>query len=180
MRHRFYTFEQRPFHLSHRIWFWREEEQKKLWDRSVEMLRNLGSRRIISTQAFVLMSNHFHHLWAPCESPPQEAFSELSKAVAETFNCKPPLWGDSNFSIDSFYQFQQVYKYIYRNPVEAGLVRHVEDYSFSTIQSVLGMQKNIAGLLDPFGLIFDQSRKLVWLNTPSSQNEMSEGTVNRC
>jgi REP element-mobilizing transposase RayT len=180
MRHRFYPFEKKPFHFFVRGTYTSEQKLLKAWDRSTKILRDLGNRHILNTHAFVLMSNHCHHLWSPSDASAIEAFGELAKEVLEIVDCDKPTWDDSISEIDSFYQFQQVYKYIYRNPVDGGLVRRVEDYRFSTIQSVLGNQPNISGLLDPFGLIFDQTRMLDWLNAPLSQNEMAARTVNRC
>src|ERR1700744_4903831 len=147
MRRRFYPFEKKPFHFSHRTIYLQSGEQKKIWDRTTELLRDLGTRRIVTTHAFVLMSNHFHALWAPNEAEQNDAFDQLTKGFGKIFECKTPKWEDSVFEIDSFYRFHEVYKYIYRNPVEAGLVRNVEDYPFSTIQNVLGVQRNIAGLM---------------------------------
>jgi REP element-mobilizing transposase RayT len=173
MRRRFYPFEEKPFHLTHRGTYFDVGivERRILWGEVTDLLQDLGKRRILTIHAFVLMSNHFHFLWSPMESSQAAAFCEFSSEISKILNCDSPTWDKSIFPIESFYQYHQVYKYIYRNPVEAGLVYRVEDYRFSTLQHVLGNQKLLIGLQDPFGLIFNQFRMLEWLNTPTYLSE---------
>jgi putative transposase len=173
MRRRFYPFEQKPFHLAHRGTYFDASMSDRihLWYEVTDLLQDLGKKRILTTHAFVLMSNHFHFLWAPFESSKEEAFQEFSSEISKVLDCEPPDWDQSIFPVESFYQYHQVYKYIYRNPVDAGLVYRVEDYRFSTLQHVLGNQRLLIGLQDPFGLIFDQFRMLEWLNMPIFQRE---------
>lgn len=123
---------------------------------------------VMTSHAFVLMGNHFHHLWSPCVSSEKSAFEAFAEVVSKELNEPTFIWEESVFSIDSFFQYRETYKYIYRNPVQAGLVACVEEYKYSTIQNVLGRDRVVIGLQDPFGLIFDQFRQLRWLNSPQN------------
>jgi putative transposase len=62
--------------------------------------------------------------------------------------------------IDSQRHYYQVYRYIYQNPIRAGLVRRVEDYQFSTLNKELPfpLHSNIAM---SFG---GEEGELIWLN----------------
>ena len=66
--------------------------------------------------------------------------------------------------------FAIVYKYIYRNPIEAGISKHVEEYPFSTVQ---GKKLNTFKFLDTsfvdVHIPNDYQECLQWLNTPYKQ-----------
>jgi putative transposase len=167
MRCRFYPFEKKPFHLVHRSSQKKyDNESPSLWTELLEVVQIMGRNRVCMTHALVLMRNHVHWLWSPADTfSPETCLSQLTEALAHLPEFRDLSWEENVFAIDSFYQYREVYKYIYRNPVEAGLVRRVEDYPFSTLQNVLGIKRVLIGVQDPFGLIFDQYRMLSWLNT---------------
>jgi hypothetical protein len=59
------------------------------------------------------------------------------------------------------------YKYIYRNPVRAGLCERVEDYPFSTISGLVGNSRLLFPVVEDT-LLFNptfQWSTLDWLNT---------------
>jgi hypothetical protein len=131
------------------------------------VLGSLGQENALIIQAFLLMRNHFHLLWSPYSLNDGACRDKLIDKFSEVFELKMNH-GKIFYPILSFPQYAQVYKYIYRNPVEAGVVMKVEDYAYSTLQIVLGNQPKLPGLEDPFGVIFDQHRMLQWLNSPYS------------
>ena len=73
--------------------------------------------------------------------------------------------------IDNYAQFLNTYKYVYRNPVEAGLASKCEDYRYSSLQGLLGRQKPYVIVLDPLGLVQNPFRVLSWLNGNNRYND---------
>jgi hypothetical protein len=65
-----------------------------------------------------------------------------------------------------YHHFTTVYKYIYRNPVEAGLCQYVEEYPWSTLNGLLGFSKlHIPVEEDTFLFDAGVTPILEWLNT---------------
>ena len=126
----------------------------------------------LEVTSFVMMPNHFHMLVRTPNAnlgPAMNFFmrevaretSRLSGRINQTFGARHhrTLIHDAQY-------FQDAYKYVYRNPVRAGIVRRVEDYKFSTLHGILGSR----GLLIPiaedtmlFNDEFDEAT-LRWLN----------------
>lgn len=65
--------------------------------------------------------------------------------------------------------YKHAYKYVYRNPVEAGMCARVEDYEFSTLCGLLGATNFGVPVIDNMGLIFGPKKMLDWLNTAETQ-----------
>jgi len=61
-------------------------------------------------------------------------------------------------------QFLNAYKYIYRNPVEAGIVDKVEDYPYSTLKALIGKSISYCSVTDHMGLVQNPFHHLNWLN----------------
>ncbi|GHU21406.1 hypothetical protein FACS1894172_17350 [Spirochaetia bacterium] len=87
---------------------------------------------------FCIMSNHFHFLITPHEG---QSLSEIMKWIKQVFavrwNTKHQqtghFWGDRFYSrvIQNELDFWNVYNYIDKNPVVAGLVENPEDWEYS-------------------------------------------------
>jgi putative transposase len=64
--------------------------------------------------------------------------------------------------IQSQQYLSNCYRYVYQNPVRAGIVRRCEEYPFSTIQNTLGRSAFAIPVHDKFG--FKDDFGLYWLN----------------
>lgn len=120
----------------------------------------------MSLHAFVLMSNHYHMMVTANENHPLgEVMCELQKSVSRRINKKSErinhvFGGPYKASLirrDDHYL--DVFKYIHRNPIEAGVVQRVEMYPYSTLTSnqFLVLKANEA-------IVVPKDVKL-WLNT---------------
>ncbi len=58
------------------------------------------------------------------------------------------------------------YKYFYRNPVEAGLSKSVEEYPYSTLHGLLGNRRLIIPVCRDHILFSSVEQTLRWLDTP--------------
>jgi hypothetical protein len=88
--------------------------------------------------------------------------SRLAGRINQTFGARhhKTLIRDAQY-------FQDAYKYVYRNPVRAGLCLRVEDYAFSTLHGLLGKSRLTVPVVEDTQLFneeFDE-RTLGWLNT---------------
>lgn len=121
--------------------------------------------------AFVLMSNHFHLLMSTPQANVDQVMLYLmtatSRQISERADRINQTYGGPYFSslIRGFHSYCHAYKYVYRNPVEAGLVLNVEDYPHSTLNGLLG-KAPLAIPMSCDDLLFDDPQQtLAWLNT---------------
>lgn len=110
--------------------------------------------------ALIMMDTHIHLLLQSNQQKENyfcEALKEKLQRPGATIesHCEP---------ITSYPQFLNTYKYIYRNSVEAGLVRKVEDYRYSSLQGLLGKSVSYCTVIDHMGLIQNPFHHLNWLN----------------
>jgi REP element-mobilizing transposase RayT len=116
-----------------------------------ELWRIIGERALflsliyeVEIQAFVLMPNHFHMLLTVPEHDLGIVMNEFMKSVSRTVHLisgrSGHLFGGSYYwsMIKDTVYFAHALKYVYRNPVKAGLCDRVEDYPFSTLSGLLG------------------------------------------
>ena len=87
----------------------------------------------VEVDALVMMDTHFHTLIGVCDNNENFFNAELSKILGhdteDSVYCEP---------ISNLAQYINAYKYVYNNPVEAGLSLKVEAYPYSSIQILLG------------------------------------------
>ncbi len=97
--------------------------------------------------AFVLMPNHFHMILTVPNEDLGIVMMHFIRTITRTINTISGRWGRvfgaryHGSLIDSEYYIHNVFKYVYRNPVRAGLCERVEDYEFSTLMQ--STQKNM-------------------------------------
>jgi putative transposase len=114
----------------------------------------------ISVNALVMMDTHIHLLI--CSDNHSENFfcekiqNEISPKRQSDCFCEP---------IVSYSQYLNAYKYLYRNPIEAGLVQKVEQYKFSSLQIILGKSVGYVQLDDQLAIIQNPLQILKWLNS---------------
>lgn len=129
--------------------------------------------------SFVLMNNHFHLIASFPKGNMSEAtkyfMRETSRRIGEAAGRINHTYGSNIHPtmIKSAIQFANAYKYVYRNPVTAKIVEHVEDYPYSTLHGLLG-QAPIAIPIEEDTILFDSdpAEVLRWLNTPATEKNM--------
>ena len=168
-----------PYHVTSRI------VNKELFHVDMDRLWNFMSMRLhfcsfafeIESHAFVLMNNHYHLIVrTPKANLSQfmcyfnrELSKELNrttKRINQTFGCRyyASIVRDPRY-------YLTLYRYVYRNPVEANACQNVEDYKYSSLQQVLGKTKLDFPIFD-FPIIESQAmNNLAWLNQNYKKDE---------
>jgi REP element-mobilizing transposase RayT len=130
--------------------------------------RNYG----LAVHAFVLMGNHFHLL---CHTPKgnldqiMHIFLRMTSlkinSHAQNIN---HLWGNRyKWSlIESQTHYFQVYRYIFQNPIRAGICKKVEDYPYTTLKNTTIPMHTFIPL--SFG---GAEGELLWLNEKYDQED---------
>jgi putative transposase len=162
-----------PYHLSARClnkeWF--HTSRAAVWKVMEEQLYLLHHGFGFQIWSFVLMSNHFHLMvTAPSDNLGEGMnyfMRETSRRIGFLSNRINHIYG-ARFHrslIDSDWAFHHVYKYIYRNPVEAALCQRVEEYPYSTLHGLIGLSHLIVPVAADRILFRDFDQTLRWLNT---------------
>jgi putative transposase len=119
---------------------------------------------------FVLMPNHIHSLiWTP-EQNLSEGVGYFLRETAREMNrhsgrINQVFGGRFHRSLIEHPNYlTNVYKYIYRNPVEAGLVTRCEDYLYSTLRGCIGFRAMCIPLVEDELLMSDPTSTIDWLN----------------
>lgn len=123
-------------------------------------IQPLLERHDINLHALVMMDTHLHLLIRGkngnenffCEKLIENLKTNHSSVDC---HCEP---------IENYPQYLNAYKYIYRNPLEAGLARSVEDYTYSSLRGLLGLAVSHCEIIDHLGLIQNPVHLLKWLN----------------
>lgn len=113
----------------------------------------------VEVQALTMMDTHIHLLISNFENNENFFSVSLQNEIYETSNLENLTEPILNYS-----QYLNTYKYIYRNPVEAGLCQNAEDYPFSSLHFLLGKGFLHCQVCDHLGLIQNPLHILKWLN----------------
>ena len=159
---------------------WFELSLENVWDIFTNYLFFLKHAFQFEIFSFVLMDNHFHLI---VKTPEANLDRGMRYFMRETSCRLTRLAGRINQAYGAPYRysilknpnsFYHAYKYVYRNPVEAGVARNVEDYYFSSLHSKLGKSTALIPLVEDFILFSDPNLCLIWLNQDYPSNEIKE------
>ncbi|WP_413943876.1 transposase [Bdellovibrio sp. HCB-162] len=168
-----------PYHITARChnkeWF--DIPIEEVWQIMSNYLYFIHTAYKVEIHAFVLMSNHFHLIVRFPENNMSEAMNyfmrETSRVISRGAGRINQTYGSRYFRsvIGKANYFEHVYKYLYRNPVEAGLCNKVEDYPYSTLQIRLGLRNGVIPLVGDPLLEESSTSTLHWLNTKPREKD---------
>jgi putative transposase len=142
-----------------------------VWEIFSEQLFFVHRAFRVKIRAFVLMSNHFHLLLDTPDANLDHAMEwfmrETSRTLVRAGNRINQTYGGPYFRsvVSTNHYYTNVYKYIYYNPIFAGLCRNVLHYPYSTLPGLLGRRRLLVPVETDLLLFEDISRTLEWLNT---------------
>ncbi|MBY0385249.1 hypothetical protein K2X05_08835 [bacterium] len=146
-------------------------ESKDLWRIFCDYLFILKYEFSISLHSFVLMDNHFHLILstplANLSSGMNYFMREVSREVArKNKRINQTFGGPYHWCIlDTYNYYLNAYKYVYRNPVDAGMVNQCEIYDYSTLNGLIGKSRLLIPIEEDTVLFNgDIQQNLMWLN----------------
>jgi putative transposase len=167
-----------PYHITARCinqeWF--ELDLELVWSIFGDYLTILKYEFNFEIISFVLLNNHFHMLVKTPDANLSEGMNYFMREVSREISYKSgrinqTFGGPYHWCLlDSYRYFLNSYKYVYRNPVEAGLATTCESYSYSSLSRLLGFRRiNFPIETDTILLNPDfQIEALHWLNNGMS------------
>ena len=171
-RKKYHPSESVPYHITARCinkeWF--QIPLNEVWEILSEYLFFIHYAYNVKVHSFVLMNNHFHLILTTPDANLSEAMNYFMRETSKQFGLVSgrinQIYGGPYFwsLLKSQVYYGHAYKYVYRNPVEAGLCLNVEEYPFSTLHSLVGNSKTIIPLSDDTLLFSDLESQINWLN----------------
>lgn len=137
----------------------------------------------LKLHSFVLLNNHFHLIVSTPRGNLSEAMNYFMRETSKEFNRilrrEDQFYGSRYYRtlITKDHYWKNAYKYLYRNPIEAGLVNRCEKYKYSTIHGLLGGSKITIPLEEDLFLFSEfglNIHALNWLHqTPTPENKIA-------
>lgn len=169
-----------PYHVTARTnnkeWF--ELPLIIVWQLAKESLSEAEKVHRVELISFVLMANHYHMLLMTPESNLDLFMYEFNKRLSlkireRTGRINRIFGGRYKWClIQSNRYFFNCYRYVYQNPVRAGVVQFCEDYPFSTLKTLINDRRFSVPIHDKFG--FKDEYGLRWLNKKIEDDELLE------
>ena len=169
-RHRFFHFTTKFVNPK-----WFEMDSYRNWLdflQSLQEIQRLRQDEDIVWHSGLLMSNHIHLLFSTQTYNEHSLVLDLENALKKQLGVTSNLF-QRPLPCEPLYHLEHLkaaYKYIYRNPVEAGMVRKVEDYTWSSLYLLLNKDRPSLQnpFNDPFQIIQNLPNRLKWLNSQSN------------
>lgn len=177
-----------PYHITarclNRDWF--QIPIDEVWHLMSDYLFLISKHFQIEIHQFVLMQNHFHLVARSPELNLSSAMQYFMNQTSREMN-RSSLRINQTYGarfhrsrIENYHYYMNVYKYVYQNPLRAGIIDRAEAYPYSTLNGILGFQKMIIPIVEDailFNPEFDES-SLKWINTladPEDIDQMRRG-----
>jgi putative transposase len=138
-----------PYHVcaraNNREWFYLPINE--VWEVFTDLLGVLAKDYSVRIHAFVLMSNHFHMLMTTPHENLDEAMLYFMREGAREINRRAGrinhiFGGPYKWSlVGSRRHYEHVTRYVYQNPVKAGITQQVQDYKYSTLYYLYRQQE---------------------------------------
>lgn len=169
-----------PYHITarcvNRSWF--KLPLEDVWSIMQNQLFALHHFFNVHIHSFVLMPNHFHMLALWLENNMSESMQYFMGQTSRTISGQArrinQTYGARYHSsrIDSLHYYYQAYKYVYYNPVKAGLSLTPQDYPYSTLPGLIGKRKMHIPLESDELLFSDFEGTMRWLNMAPTENNL--------
>ncbi len=168
-----------PYHVTARSnnkeWFYLPLQE--LWRICTASLRAAHEKYAVKIISFVLMTNHDHLILETPDANLDSFMYELNKRVSKEVRKKSDrinlIFGGRYkwCIINSERYFFNCYRYVYQNPLRAGLVSQGEAYPYSTLRYKIEGRDFGLELHPDFQNVSPQ--ELSWINAPISEEEAS-------
>lgn len=159
-----------PYHVTIRSndkkWF--ELPLEDVWAIALRALEAAYKTHKVEVISFVLMSNHYHMLLTTPEANidkfMQDFNTRFAKGIKYRVKDRAHVWGNRYHwcLIKTTPYFANCYRYVYQNPIRAGVVERAENYPYSTLHYLMKGKKFVIPIFDKYG--FKDEFGLRWIN----------------
>jgi putative transposase len=171
-----------PYHIwarsNNRDWFY--IPQDAMWEVCLDHLFKVTIAYGLRVHAFTLMHNHFHLVASTAFANLGDVMNyfmrEVSREVNRRANRVNHIFGGSYKAslIDDISYYCNVIRYVYQNPIRAGICSSVDGYMFTTLSVIFGQTQTP---LPIYPSIFDYKNPLLnntdpallWINKVPNQ-----------
>lgn len=156
---------------------WFSVPMLEVWEIFAAQLFFVSHAYQLKIHAFVLMNNHYHLIATSPQANLSAAISwlnrETSRALTRTSDRINQTYGGRyhKTALGSHHYFLNAYKYLYANPVKAGICQRAELYPYSSLPGVLGMQRLSFPVIEDLTLFSDVEGTLAWINRPCKEKD---------
>ena len=168
-----------PYHLTARCinkeWF--QLPMEVVWDIFQKHLFFLHHAYGFEIHAFVLMSNHYHMIARTTACNLSKGMRYFMQECTRYLNHETgrinQVWGGRFFRsmLGSDHYYLNTYKYLYYNPVQAGLCNNVLDYPYSALRGLLGFEPSLIPIQENTLWDMGTTSCLEWLNNQPSNED---------
>lgn len=169
-----------PYHVTTRTnnkeWF--ELPLSEVWRMAKSSLFEAHKVHNVNVVSFVLMSNHYHLIVITPDGNLDKFMYEFNKRLAlkikfKTGRINKIFGGRYKWClVNSREYFYNCYRYVYQNPLRAGIVGRCEDYEFSTLRHIMEHNNFCVPLHDSIG--FKDQRILNWINESFDEKALED------
>jgi putative transposase len=149
----------------------------QVWKISKQCFSESHAVHPINLVSFVLMNNHYHMLLFTPNANLDKFMYEFNKRFALKIQAEARVMnqvfgGRYKWCLIQSQQYlSNCYRYVYQNPVRAGLVKRCQDYPFSTLHTFVNHNNFSIPIHDKFG--FKDEHGLRWLNADIGDYELT-------
>ena len=142
-----------------------------VWEVFCDELAEVNVRCNLQIYSFVLMSNHFHMIASTPDANISRCMHRLmfrtSRRLTQLGNRINQTYAGRHFKtvLQNQFHFHCAYKYNYRNPVTSNICEKVEHYPYSSLQFLIGNQRQKFPTVDDVIYGENPTETLKWLNT---------------
>ena len=174
-RRRFFHFTTR---FVHRKWY--QMSSYRNWLDFLQSLKKIQQLRLsedIIWHSGVLMCSNMHLIFSTETYNEHSVILDLEQALQKELGVRTHLF-QRPLPCEPLYQLadlRSASKFIYRNPVRAGIVRKVEDYTYSSLYLLLNKDRPALNnpFCDPLQVIQNLPTQLRWLNSETEFEQQS-------
>jgi putative transposase len=147
-----------------------------VWEIAQESFCESNAVHSINLVSFVLMNNHYHMMLFTPDANLDKFMYEFNKRFAlkiqqHSGHINQVFGGRYKWCLIQSQQYlSNCYRYVYQNPVRAGLVKRCQDYPFSTLHTFVNHNNFSIPIHDKFG--FKDEYGLRWLNANIDSKEL--------
>lgn len=167
-----------PYHVTarciNRDWF--SLPQPQVWEIMSDQLWFVYRAFKFEIHAFALMGNHFHLFVETPLSNLDEGMAwfmrETSRSLTKSSSRINQTYGARYFRciVKSDHHYLNVYKYLYHNPIHAGISQNILDYPYTSLSGLMGKTKITFPVKHDRTLFDDPDGTIRWLNERPDEN----------